>query len=269
MRKIILVGRKNCLLGAGCCIATLAVTVFSYTMELSPIALGNTWVYRRAVPGVMWFPGYDYVRTISIIRVTKSGPDSSILTFDAAVNDVVNGNDTVYSVVKTPDSIKSAGILSHYFWCTKVDTAQPHSGRYFLYHDTVAYTYGYSSSNPFGASYDTAIYLDHVGLVYYFAQSNFRESYYQDSDALISFTPGTSSTKVSQGVKGISQASFSRYSQSPGFQRLIIVNNTSNNHLPLPAELFDVRGRLMKNARYGSASGIFYYYRVDCGKGSR
>lgn len=268
MRKIMYAGKKNCLSGTGCCIAALAVTVFSYTMELSPIALGNTWVYRRAVPGIMWFPGYDYIRTISIIRVTKSGSDSSILTFDAAVNDVVNGNDTVYSIIKTPDSIKSARMLSRYFWCTKVDTALPHSGHYFLYHDTVAYTYGYRSSNPFGDSYDTAIYLDHVGLVYHFSQSNFRESYYQDGDALISFTPGTSSTKVSQGFNGISQASYSRYSQSPGFQRLILVNNTSNNHMPLPDKLFDVRGRPV-NARSGSASGILFYYRADCGKKSR
>jgi hypothetical protein len=267
MRKIIHVGKKNFLPGAACCIAALCVSVFSFTIDLSPVALGNTWVYRRAVPGIMWFPGHDYIRTITIVNVTKRGQDS--LVFDVTYHD--SGSDSTYrvdSIVKTSTSIGPAGALSLYFRISKIDTALI-SGHYFLRNDTVVYAAGGSSSNPFGASFDTSVYMDNVGLVYHFSQSNFRESYYQDGDALISFKPGTSSTRVSRGFKGISQALYSRSSPSPGFQRLLLVNNTSNNRLPLPAELFDVRGRLMKKARYGSASGVFYYYRADCGRGTR
>jgi hypothetical protein len=158
-------------------------------VDFAPIQVGNTWVYKNTFIGLGYAVGIsnNFIRTISVSKTARDVVDTTILIFNATVHDSGIANlghgdsafDTTYSIdsiIKTQDTITSAGSLSGYFLLSKKENTTfnyvdsfsvRHWGRFYSYNNLIAYSNGNMTVVYIGGALtDSSVYLENVGLIY-------------------------------------------------------------------------------------------------------
>jgi hypothetical protein len=266
-------------LTALCLLAFLINPAFSLKVDLCPVKLGNTWVYRdTAGYSIIAVAGaHNFFRTIIITKVAQDVHDTSRITFDVSVRDSgwrdygsgkqnFDTNYSVLSIVKTQDTITAAGVLAHYFRFSVMDTASwdtswtantmsySYSGHFFLQGNSIACLAAQYSGNPFASSRDSSIYVDKIGFV---SSGGGGGTHYGSQGAgvtLVRFTEGGST----QAFHDMAQPARTASRATPrGIQKLVLIRGASGLDRAVPFSVFDVRGRRIHSNALPKAGGAF------------
>lgn len=272
-----------------CLLPLLYTAVFSLTVDLSPVELGNTWVYKDSTGSV--YPNYTpssvYLRTLTITRVVRDFPDTGDVTFDIVVRDsgwgiyrnefgiwdsiFFDSSYSVNSIIKTKDSISSAGNLKTYFRFSKMDTAswdstyipydrhENYYRRFFVDTDSIGCMVGREiNSMSGGVIHDTAIYFDKMGLTFdhYSCWNKLLGLIEESYKILLKFCQVP--IQVSRDPVNKKPSARSDKFHSNGAQRVLIVGNSFRTYSAFPNLMFDARGRLVRNMHSRMPNGAFF-----------